>query len=29
MFNVPYSPQLNPIENYFGIIKAHYKRLRM
>ncbi len=29
VFNVPYSPQLNPIENYFGILKTHYKRLRM
>jgi hypothetical protein len=25
--NVLYSPTLNPIENYFGILKSHYKRL--
>ena len=29
IFNVPYSPQLNPIENYFGILKSSYKRFRM
>ena len=26
VYNVPYSPQLNPIENYFHILKTIYKR---
>ncbi len=29
IYNVPYTPTLNPIENYFGFLKQHYKRLRL
>ena len=26
-FNVPYSPNFNGIENYFGLVKSEYKKL--
>ena len=29
IFNVPYSPQFNPIERDFSIFKNHYKRARL
>ena len=27
IFNVPYSPNFNGIENYFNLVKAEYKKL--
>ncbi len=29
IFNVPYSPQYNPIELVFGLIKRVFKKLRL
>lgn len=29
IFNVPYSPQYNPIEIVFSIVKGHYKKRRL
>jgi len=29
IFNVPYSPQYNPIERGFSVVKNHYKRARL
>lgn len=29
IFNVPYSPQFNPIERSFSVVKNHYKRARL
>jgi transposase len=29
IFNVPYSPQFNPIERGFSVVKNHYKRARL
>jgi transposase len=29
LFNVPYSPDYNPIENVFNILKQKFKKLRM
>ncbi len=29
IFNVPYSPQYNPIEHYWGLVKNAYKRHKM
>lgn len=29
IFNLPYSPDLNPIETYFSLIKNHYKRIKL
>ena len=28
MFNIAYSPELNPIENFFNLVKNRYKRLK-
>lgn len=27
IFNMPYSPQYNGIESYFGLVKLHYKNM--
>jgi transposase len=29
IFNVPYSPEYNPIEKYFGHIKRPYKQMKL
>jgi transposase len=29
IFNVPYSPQYNPIEHYWGLVKNSYKRQKL
>ena len=29
LFNVPYSPDYNPIEKVFNILKQKYKKLRL
>ena len=28
IFNKPYSPDFNPIESVFSVVKNHYKRAR-
>jgi transposase len=28
VFNIAYSPELNPIENFFSLVKNRYKRLK-
>ena len=29
VFNLAYSPDYNPIETYFSLLKNHYKRLKL
>ena len=29
IWNVPYSPEYNPIENLFSVVKAYYKKKRL
>ena len=29
LFNIPYSPSLNPVEACFSIVKNHYKKRRL
>jgi transposase len=29
IYNIPYSPQYNPIERVWGIVKHHYKRRKL
>ena len=28
-FNIPYTPEYNPIENYWGVLKGLYKKKRL
>lgn len=29
IFNVPYSPQFNPIEKYWAMVKMYFKRMKL
>lgn len=29
LFNIPYSPETNPIEACFSVVKSHFKRRRL
>ena len=29
LFNIPYSPDTNPIESCFSVVKSHFKRKRL
>ena len=29
IFNIPYSPELNPIETFFRILKRQFRKMRL